>query len=310
LGFTVTPLTAGLAIQASALWVVTLPGTNDADPAGGYSDDIILDSLVFPGATFNNPLGQFRSVIHARVVSGRDFVNAEYGDDDDGSDGNPHPYVTAGIVNEGETPSDDLRQSTDPAIQDPAITAAFGGFSLSQGIDGENQDYTIDIIFAAGIADDDDINRDATPEILFFERGANSSVRVQLITGGTIGAPTLSPNHIDVLHNDNGTNDYYRSDVFIDTVEIGSAQRLGVVGMDLSDFFNGNVTQAYGMRISSIAAGADLYGVFLSATDPNAQFLPLPPGLQMPEPATYGLVGLGLVAVWWRRRPCKVWPRP
>jgi hypothetical protein len=298
------PLQAGLAIFQSMV-AAPLPGSNDFDGSDGYSDDIILNQLQFQGALFTNPAGQFRSVQHATVVSGREYANAEYGDHDDGADGNPHPYVSAGIVNEGETPSDTLRQSTNPAIQDPAIAAAFNGFSLSQGVDGENQNYTIDLIFDDGISDDNSGASDTVPELIFFERGLNSDIEVQLIIGGTIDSPILSPLSQSVYEpgTGGGVYEFAATGYSIDTIEIGGGQELGVAGLDLSDFFTGPVQPAYGVRFTSIGGGADVYGMFLSALNPSTQFEPVPPGLTpVPEPGTYALVAVGLIALGLIRR--------
>jgi len=297
------PMQAGLA-TATSITVTTPVGSNDPDPAGGYSDDVILDALAFgPGVVYTNPAGQFRSIQWANVLSGATSVNAEYGTTDDGNDGNPNPYVSAGIIAEGAALPDATRESSNPSIQNPTIAAAFNGFSLSQGIDGEGPDYVIDLVFDAGVSDDNDAGSDLTPEFIFFERGVNSDINVQLIVGGTLDAPILSPNSIDVLR-----GNLWPSGVSIATIEISpNSQQLGVAGLDLSDFFGANpVVPAYGVRVTSInGSGADLYGIFLSAVSPATQFLPVPAGLNpntVPEPAACGLFGLGLLAIGWRRR--------
>jgi hypothetical protein len=292
---------AAAPILPTSIVVTSLSGGNNgsrngSSAANAFVDDAVLVTLVFPGGTYNAGQGKFRAVRSARVVSNAASVNAEYGDLDNGADGNPNPFVTAGIVAEGAPVPLATQESTDPAIQNPAIAAAFGGLSLVQGVDGEGPDYVLDLIFQNGILDNNSA-ADTAPELAFFERGVNSSFRVTLILGGTLQNPVLHPVSVDVL-----ASQLWPSGVWIDTVEIGGGQQLGVAGLDLNDFSLPANTPVYGVRITSLSGtGADLYGNFLSALNTN-QFVPLPDELNVPEPGTSPLFAgaLGLMVL--RRR--------
>lgn len=268
-------------------------GTRNGSSAGtAYVDDAMLVTLVFPGGTYNASQGKFKAVRSARVVSGAANVNAEYGDLDNGADGNPNPFVTAGIVAEGVAVPLATQESVDPAIQNPAIAAAFNGLSLVQGIDGEGAEYVLDLVFQNGILDNNSA-ADTAPELAFFERGVNSSFRVTLILGGTLQNPVLHPTSVDVL-----ASQLWPSGVWIDTVEITTGgQQLGVVGLDLNEFGLPANTPVYGVRITSLGGtGADLYGNFLAALNTN-QFVPLTDDLSLPEPGTMVLLGSALAVL-------------
>jgi hypothetical protein len=283
-------------ILPTSITVTGLTGGNNGSrnglsAANAFVDDAVLVTLVFPGGSYSAGQGKFRAVKWARVLSGAAGVNAEYGDLDNGADGNPNPFVTAGIVAEGVPVPLATQESVDPAIQNPAIAAAFGSLSLVQGVDGEGTDYVIDLIFQDGILDNSSA-ADTAPELAFFERGVNSSFRVTLILGGTPQNPVLHPVSVDVLF-----SQMWASGVWIDTAEIGGGQQLGVVGLDLNDFSLPANTPVYGVRITSInGTGADLYGNFLAALNTN-QFVPLPDELNVPEPATMPLMAVALVAI-------------
>ncbi|MBC8134946.1 MAG: hypothetical protein H8F28_03555 [Fibrella sp.] len=227
------------------------------------------------------------------IVSGANNVNAEYGDSDTNSDSNPNPFVIAGV-------SAASAESTNPAIQRPSIRAAFNSLSLVQGIDGEGAPYVLDLIFQRGI-NDNNAALDAAPELVFFERGINSTYSVQVITGGTFAAPTFAPNTITI--NSGATTGVAAQSratgYFIDTVEIAGGQQLGATGIDLNSFFNGSVSTIFGVRITD-TNGADLYGNFLSAVSTN-QFVPVPLALQgdgfLAETVVVPEVGTGLLTL-------------
>lgn len=294
--FFAAPALDAALIQPTSLTVTPLVG--GASPSEPWTDDVVMTEIVFPGATYTAGLGAFRVVDWARVNSFRNSVNAEFGDDDDGADGNPNPFVTAGVINEGDPLPDATRETTDPTIQDAAIRAAFNSLSLTQGIDGENSDYVLDLVFQNGILDNS-FGMDQAPELVFFERGVNSDFSVQLILGGTLANPILSA-PVTILR-----SDLWDSDVTINTIEIGGGQDLGVVGVDLDEFGVANGAVAYGVRIQSLNnSGADLYGNFLAAQN-QTQFVPLPPGLEpdaVPEPSTVLLFGAGLLGLVGLRR--------
>jgi len=227
-------------------------GNLDCPVTSDFTDDILLEEIEFGGTTFSASAGEIVPGAASRVidedVSGS--VNAEYGDDDDDSDGDDDPFSKSG------NPGAD-QESTDPSIRDPAIQAAFSNLSVSEGVDGEGQNYTLRFAFDKGVIDNDP-GPDNQPEVIFFERGLNSDTRIQLITGGTFENPELS----DVLVISRG--ELIDSGISIDTVEIGGGQALGVVGVDLSEFSGGGFDPAtdavFGMDFGSAGGGADLFG--------------------------------------------------
>jgi len=267
---------------------VTVPSgtrnTGTGSSTSPYNDDILLNSLTFGGTTFQRNDGQFRAVLRADVISGPANVNAEFGDRDNGTDGNPNPFVSGGIIAEGANLPATTRESTKPSIQEASIKAAFSSLIVSQGVDGEGPPYNLQLIYQNGVVDNDSATADQVPELVFFERGASSPFTVRAITGGTNANPVYSPNTVTV-----GSNNYYKSGIYIDTTEITGGQELGVVGIDLNDFGLSASDVVYGVSLTSINnTGADIYGQFLSS---QREFEPVPPEL-VPEPFT--ILGSGI----------------
>lgn len=259
-------------------------GTRDGKSAAtAFIDDILLDTITFGGVTFQSQNSAFKAAQRVEVTSGAGQINAEYGDSDTGSDGNPNPFVSGGIVSEGASLPNITRESADSTIQDSAIEAAFSSLSLSQGVDGEGPDYSFNLIFQQGIVDNSTAV-DQVPELIFFERGVNSDFSVQAITGGTLANPTFAPNTVKFLR-----SDLQPTGVYIDTIEITNGQQLGAVGIDLNDFGLSAAEAIYGIRLTSLkSSGADMYGQFVSAQDPS-QFKNVPSklsGTPVPEPLT------------------------
>jgi len=260
-------------------------GTSSSD---ALTDDAFIDSIVFNTAggdvTLTRSADQFVRGQTAVVRTFAGSVNAEFGDDDDGSDGDPNPFVDAGILNEGDFLPLPVQESTNPAIQNPSISSAVNSFSLTQGVDGEGANYTMDVIFELGITDDFS-GSDGTPEFILFERGRNSSVMVQAIIGGTVDNPTVLTTTLSI-----GASDFGSTGIYTNTTEIGSAQELGVVGIDLSDLGIGAGQAVFGLRITSTnGTGADIPALFATPSDPNSQTEELPQGL-IPEPQTVSLL--------------------
>ncbi len=283
--------------QGTSGMTVTKPANTSAanaattgTSASPFVDDVYLASMTFGSTTFASGSGQFRAVGNVNVVSGAANVNAEYGDADTGSDGNPNPFLLAGV-------SDANPESTDPAIQRPSIRAAFNSLSIVQGIDGEGTPYTLDLIFQRGINDDNSSAVDNIPELIFLERGANSIYNVQVITGGTFLNPIFAPNTITI--NSGNAAQARATGYYIDTVEIPGGQQLAATGLDLNSFFNGTASTIYGVRITD-TNGADLYGNFLSAAS-TSQFVPVPEALQgdgfLSEPIVVPEAGTGLLTL-------------
>jgi hypothetical protein len=284
-------------------------GTSAAD---AFVDDVFIEKLTFGDGFFTAAKGQFATVAAARVVSEHKSVNAEFGDRDSDADGNPNPFVSSGLAKEGQPIPLSLQESTDPSIQNAAIRAALGSFSLTQGIDGEAENYVVDLLFGRGIVDSH-AEADLWPELIFAERGANSDFRVELITGltsfGDSWNPELHSQAVDIFR-----KDLWLSPYFIDTTEIQSGQRLGFVGLDLSDFSLPAKSVVYGVRVTSLNnSGADLHGIYLTARSTSQFRDPIlipeetkPDSMAtVPEPATWLLMvgGLsGLVTFQTRRR--------
>ena len=285
----------------SLTWTVPAGSNNtglDGTSTKPYKDDVLLETLVFNGFTYERSESSFVRVLRAMVLTNRDAINAEYGDLDSNSDGNATPFVKAGIIPEGTALPDATRESVDPAIQDAAIAHAFDSFSLVEGVDGEGANYSMRLIFDKGIVDNS-LEADFLPELVFFERGSNSSFSIRAIIGGTWDAPTYAPLTVSIL-----TTNLWASNLYIDTIEIGSGQRLGVAGIDLNDFWTaGNAPEAvFGYELTSLnSSGADVYGQFMSA-ESWRQFVNLPDGLAIPEPGSIALFGLGFGVLVLRRR--------
>jgi len=257
-----------------------------------FKDDVMLESIAFGSTVFSAGGGQFVPVISAYVSAGRPSINAERGDNDTGSDGNPDPFERVGL-----DPAD--HESTVPSFQDLAIASAFSTLSLMEGIDGESGSYTFSLIFGAGITDNNPAV-DSVPEVVLFERGNNDNSTIRAIIGGTYDAPVYAANSVTL---DPGA--YKASGIFIDTFEIGSAQELSVIGLDLNDFGTSNTI--WGIEITS--NGGDFYGQFLSPEDPGTQLNPNvpsgllnPSGTIVPEPSQSLILILLVGGISWFRR--------
>ncbi len=303
----VLPVADAAIIQPNSIAVSVPSGSND--PTSPYTDDVLLDQLVFGSVRYRRLDNALRAVMYAKVYYQRTGVNADFGDNDDGDDGNPNPFVAAGLISPTETLTDALRESTVPSIQDAAIRAALATFSLSQGVDGENTDYGIDLLFSQGVRDDRPNRSDRTPELVFFERGANSSFTVRAILGGTLDNPLVS-DAITI-----SSTMLWQTSFQINTIEIDEGQALGAIAIDASDFTLNGVSIGnaivYGVRITSTdTSGADIFGVFALSNNPN-RFSDLPAGMGVPEPAPAATLalGLGLLALCAIRRK-RLLPRP
>lgn len=254
-------------------------GTRNGSSSQPYVDDILLNTITFGTRTFSTT--NIREGQQAGVVTGRGFINAEFGDLDDNKDGNPNPF--------GVNPPVPLitQESTDPKTQDPAIKNAFNSLSLSQGLDGEEAaEFSYKLTFKEGIVDNNS-GVDQIPELVFFERGINSNFTVRAITGGTFDNPTLS-NPVSVTA---PATELFATGIHIDTSEIDAGQQLGAIGFDLNEFGISAGQTVYGVQVTSPAgAGADIYGQF-ATTQNTANFRTVPPAL-VPEPLT--ILGSGI----------------
>lgn len=277
----------------------SLTGTS---PSQAFVDDIILE-----GITVMTSQGQTRfSVSDSQVVVGvaafvraeLDSLNAEFGDADDGADGNPNPFVEIGVVPEGAPVPSFISESTDPFIQNASISAAVASFSLTQGVDGEGANFTFDVIFGQGIRDNDDAS-DQIPEFVLLERGFNSSYSLRAIIGGTSENPIFAPFAVDVP-----VSAQSATGIFINTTEVGNGQQLASFGVDLSDFGVMAGEAVFGLSITSTNnTGADITAQFITAQDVS-QLVELPEGLAptVPEPSAFFLLMLASLFGLRRRR--------
>lgn len=236
---------------APGIYVCTGTGGDLSCPAGlgTLTDDAFLERIDFGAASFDFSEGEIAPGLVSVITSGTG-VNAEWGDDDDDSDGNDDPFAKSGNPNADQ-------ETEVPALRDPAIAEALGDTSIVEGIDGEGNDYTLRLDFQAAVFDDDP-GPDGSPELLFLERGINSDTRIRLIFQDAIGAERFT-NFLFV-----GRSDLVDAGMDIDTVEIGGGQSHGIIGIDLSDFTGGGfapaVSPVIGAEFGSAGGGADYFG--------------------------------------------------
>ena len=288
-------------IQPTAVGPLYIPpGSNntamgrDGTVTKPYIDDAFLTSISFGTVTFTAAKSEFRAVKEAFICEKgveqyetRKGLNAEFGDYDDGADGHHNPFVRAGVhTPPPDIPPDAIRQSVDPAVQDPAIAAAFGDLSLVECIDGEGQvafrdDYNLHLMFESPIVDNDNAP-DGCPEVIFFERGGNSDFKVYAIIGGTVTDPTWVDDPAPFAYVTSA--DLTPTGICIDTYEIPDAQELVAVGIDLNDLGIDDGTPIIGVKVQAMnTSGPDLVGVFLSS----------PSNGEIPEPGSAVLIVLG-----------------
>ncbi len=277
---------AGAATLTPDAVAVSTSGSNDTtDP---FTDDVLLESTTFGTTTYDYATGSFSAAGRFEVLTGRSQINAEWGDTDDGSDGDGTPFAKAGHPNADQ-------ETTDPAVQDAALLEAFASRSLSEITDGENRgkEHSFKTSFTKSLAFDD-VGGDDLPDLVFFERGGNDEFDIELITGGTFANPLYST----AVTIDSGS--FAEAGFSINTTEIRNAQKMFVGGFDLDHFGLGSGDSAFGFRLTT-TDGPDLGGFFLAAEDPADFGDPI---AAVPLPASLWLLvsALGLGAGVLRRR--------
>ncbi|WP_170125521.1 exosortase-dependent surface protein XDP2 [Jannaschia seohaensis] len=289
LASTAMALPAVAAVIAPSNITVSVPaGSND--PTGPvYTDDVLLETLTFerPGGgivVYDASGGSFAAAQSFEVTGSRTKINAEWGDDDDGADGNDTPFAKAGYPLGGAI----TQETTDPTIQDAALLQAYNSLSLSEMTDGESGNGTMEFVttFTKSLAYDD-VGGDGLPDITFFERGGNDIFSIELIIGGSAANPIYSQ-----ALTMNSAN-FWGTGISVDTLEISSPQQMFVGGFDFSDWGLSSGDIVGGFRLNT-TGGPDLGGFFLAAEDPNTFGAPFP----VPLPAgglllIGGLAGLG-----------------
>lgn len=283
-----------LVVDATGITVVNPAGSNNP-ASGALVDDAYLDSLIFPDATFAGG-DSFSAATKFEVTSGRSNINSEWGDLDDGADGDDNPFVKAGHGGESQ-------ETTDPAIQDATLLATFNSLSITEMSDGESGGFQFKMLFSDGLTDDQPGVIDNVPELIFFERGLNDTFSVELIIGGTFETPVYSAAETV------SSGDFWDTGLDVNTIEIGGAQSLGVGGLDFDDFGLALNAVVYGMRLTVVSGGPDLNGFFLSTEDPSRFQAALgePPrdgggAAEVPAPPALAALGLGVAALWAFRR--------
>lgn len=241
--------------------------TNNAPNSGlsrrrPFTDDVYLRTITFAGGTLTAFSANNVFIGEARVTAARHTINAEFGDNDTGSDGNANPFVQVGATTEGTNirrRRDPIRESRNPVVQDSAIAAALRTPNLLGIVDGEDakrstRNYTFRVMFDQPVWDNS-IGGDSLPEIVFWERGVNSNFSVRAILyGSDINNPDYAPNTVKVLR-----RNLLPSGIWIDTVESNS-QQLGFAGIDLTSF---------GLGIGSTRAVAGLEITALNRSGPD-----------------------------------------
>lgn len=274
----VTAVLAGSAATAAPLHPDSIDvflGQDTRDSTSPYRDDVYLEELVFDGIEYG--YGEnIVSITQFEVLSGRSKINAEWGDLDDFADGDGNPFAKAGF-------DPLLQETTDPTIQDLTLLNTFNSGSLSEMSDGEGGGrFSFRVLFAQSLTDNA-FGADDRPEIVIFERGQNDRFDVRLLTGGTFDDPELS----DWLQID--SREFADTGVFVDTVEIASAQEIGVGGFDLDQFGLAQGARVFGLEMRTRdGSGPDLNGMFLTADD-SARFGPT----MTPVPVTHSGLLLG-----------------
>jgi len=269
---------AGATTQPENMSVVIPIGTNNAAGAGAFScnlsgtvldctgdlstsdstDDILLTGITFDGVAFDATVGEIIPGLASVFVDGGGGtnVNAEWGDGDDASDQDDDPFVKAGHPSSPQ-------ESTDIDVINATLLQVFRTFNVMEGVDGEDENFRIDLIFERGVSDDNPDTLDDVPEIMVFERGLNSDVSLQLLLAdGGIS------NELFV-----DRSSFRNSGFNADTVEISGGQAMGVVGVDLNEFtgagFDPATDTVIGVRFGSAGNGADIFGVFGTTKNPE-----------------------------------------
>lgn len=273
-------------IHPTDLQVAVPTGTSDS--SNPYKDDVLLSEITFGSSVFSTA-DQIVSISSFEVLSGRSNINAEWGDLDNGADGDADPFTKAGF-------SGFEQETVDPTVQDATLQEAFTSFSLSEMSDGEgNSEFSFQMLFKQSLVDNA-YGEDEVPELVIFERGLNDDFDIRLILGEGAGEYIYS----DWLQT--SSKGYFDSGIRVDTVEIGSSQTIGVGGYDFDMFSLAESQSVYGMELRTRnGSGPDLNGFFLTAADPD-DFGPGLAPVPLPAAGWMLIAGLGGLAAMRRRK--------
>jgi hypothetical protein len=174
------------------------------------------------------------------------------------------------------------------------LSEVFEPRNLAYLLDGESDvSWTLDLLYGPGlgvVADGDD----STMELLVLERGANSMLGVQaILTDGSLTAAVLLNFRTDPGSDYGVARNGGLTDFSLDTLEIGGAQQVAGIGVDLG---------AFGLTAGQAVLG---YRFFAQADSPSLRFdgpdflgfVGTVRSQAVPEPGSLALAGIGALGV-------------
>lgn len=271
--------------------------TSSGTPGQATTGDRTFIETGFVGTNFKFTTDNISQFKNGKLNFTSNSVNYQYGWTDvipsDLGSGNDYPL------------NPDRGDTATPFAGEPiggTLEEVFGSGNLAYLLDGESDvKWTLDLLFESGfgiVADGDD----QTMDLLMLERGANSMVGVRAILADHTLSQDLIVNFRTAgsAHGVAGTGGL--TDFSLNTTEIGGAQVVAGVGIDLSAFGLSTGTQVIGFqyfvnRDTSLLRfdGPDFLGFI--ATQEVEQF---PEVNAVPEPSTMVLASLGSLCLAYR----------